>query len=234
VPVSKGNSQNRLASFMVARADPAASPRLESLEMPTGLTVAGPVQVFRTINNTAAISKEFSLLNQQGSRVLQGSIQIIPVKDSLLYVQPVYVLSENGQQPAFRDVIVYYNGSAAIDKTLIGALNQFPAFSGIAPTAPTPDAGVAPQPPVNGTARATVDSLLKDANAAYDAAQTALKNQDLAGYQQQIQKLGDILTNLAKARAAEQGAATGSSTTSTTTTTTKPKASGTQALGPSR
>ena len=67
--------------------------------MPTGLTVAGPVQVFRTINNTAAISKEFSLLNQQGSRVVQGSIQIIPVKDSLLYVQPVYVLSENGQQP---------------------------------------------------------------------------------------------------------------------------------------
>jgi hypothetical protein len=80
---------------MVARADPTASPRLESLEMPTGLTVAGPVQVFRTINNTAAISKEFSLLNQQGSRVVQGSIQIIPVKDSLLYVQPVYVLSEN-------------------------------------------------------------------------------------------------------------------------------------------
>ena len=72
VPVSKGNSQNRLASFMVARADPAAAPRLESLEMPTGLTVAGPVQVFRTINNTAAISKEFSLLNQQGSRVRAG------------------------------------------------------------------------------------------------------------------------------------------------------------------
>ena len=76
------------------------------------------MQVYRTINNTAAISKEFSLLNQQGSRVVQGSIQIIPVKDSLLYVQPVYVLSANGQQPAFRDVIVYYNGTAAIGKTL--------------------------------------------------------------------------------------------------------------------
>jgi uncharacterized membrane protein (UPF0182 family) len=235
VPVSKGNSQNRLASFMVARADPASTPRLESLEMPTGLTVAGPVQVYRTINNTAAISKEFSLLNQQGSRVVQGSIQIIPVKDSLLYVQPVYVLSENGQQPAFRDVIVYYNGSAAIDKTLIGALNQFPAFSGIAPPSGT-DTGTAPQPPVNGTARATVDSLLKDANSAYGAAQDALKNQDLAGYQQQIQKLGDILNELAKARAAEEGSASATSTTSssTTTTTSRPRASGTQALGPKR
>jgi uncharacterized membrane protein (UPF0182 family) len=229
VPVSKGNSQNRLASFMVARADPDALPRLESLEMPTGLTVAGPVQVYRTINNTAAISKEFSLLNQQGSSVKQGSIQIIPVKDSLLYVQPVYVLSSNGQQPAFRDVIVYYNGTAAIDKTLSGALSQFPAFSGI--TAP-PDTGNATQPPANPSARITVDSLLADANKAYAAAQNALKNQDLATYQQQVQKLGDLLDQLAKARATEQGTAPSSSTT---TTTTRAKSSGgTQAAGPSR
>jgi uncharacterized membrane protein (UPF0182 family) len=232
VPVSKGNSQNRLASFMVARADPEASPRLESLEMPTGLTVAGPVQVFRTINNTAAISKEFSLLNQQGSRVLQGSIQIIPVKDSLLYVQPVYVLSENGQQPAFRDVIVYYNGTAAIDNTLTGALSQFPAFSGVAPP---PDTGNATQPPVNPTARDTVDDLLNDANAAYAAAQDALRRQDLAGYQEQIQKLGGILDDLQKARAREEGTSSStSSSSSSTTTTTRARSSSTQALGARR
>jgi uncharacterized membrane protein (UPF0182 family) len=189
------------------------------------------VQVYRTINNTAAISKEFSLLNQQGSSVKQGSIQIIPVKDSLLYVQPVYVLSSNGQQPAFRDVIVYYNGTAAIDKTLSGALSQFPAFSGI--TAP-PDTGNATQPPANPSARATVDSLLSDANKAYADAQNALKNQDLAGYQQQVQRLGDLLDQLAKARASEQGSTPSSSTSSTTTTTRAKSSGGTSAAGPSR
>src|SRR6478672_10949037 len=126
------------------------------------------------------------------------------------------IFSSNGQQPAFRDVIVYYNGTAAIDKTLSGALSQFPAFSGI--TAP-PDTGNATQPPANPSARATVDSLLSDANKAYADAQNALKNQDLAGYQQQVQRLGDLLDQLAKARASEQGTTPSSSTSSTTTTT---------------
>src|SRR6478609_1064453 len=230
VPVSKGNSQNRLASFMVARADPDALPRLESLEMPTGLTVAGPVQVFRTINNTAAISKEFSLLNQQGSRVLQGSIQIIPVKDSLLYVQPVYVLSENGQQPAFRDVIVYYNGTAAIDKTLTGALSQFPAFSGIAPP---PDTGNATQPPPTVGTGTNVDDLLAQASRLSKEAQAALDAKDLGTYQQKVAELSDVLAQVIDARAKETGKPAGSTTSSSsTTTTTRAKSSSTQALGP--
>jgi uncharacterized membrane protein (UPF0182 family) len=229
VPVSKGNSQNRLASFMVARADPNAAPRLESLEMPTGLTVAGPVQVFRTINNTAAISKEFSLLNQQGSRVVQGSIQIIPVKDSLLYVQPVYVLSENGQQPAFRDVIVYYNGTAAIDKTLTGALSQFPAFSGIAPP---PDTGNATQPPPTAGTGATVDQLLAQANQLSKDAQAALDAKDLGTYQAKVKQLGEVLAQLVAARTKETGTTPTTSSSSSTTTTTRAKSSGTQALGP--
>src|SRR6478736_8700839 len=230
VPVSKGNSQNRLASFMVARADPAATPRLESLEMPTGLTVAGPVQVYRTINNTAAISKEFSLLNQQGSSVRQGSIQIIPVKDSLLYVQPVYVLSSNGQQPAFRDVIVYYDGTAAIAKTLSGALSQFPAFSGIAPP---PDTGNATQPPPTVGTGTNVDDLLAQASRLSKEAQAALDAKDLGTYQQKVAELSDVLAQVIDARAKETGKAAGSTTSSSsTTTTTRAKSSSTQALGP--
>jgi uncharacterized membrane protein (UPF0182 family) len=155
----------------------------------------------------------------------------------LLYVQPVYVLSENGQQPAFRDVIVYYGGTAAIGKTLNDALSQFPAFAGISPP---PDTGNATQPPPTVGAGTTVDGLLDDANAAYAAAQDALKAQDLAGYQAQIQKLGGILDDLAKARAKEQGEGGGATTpststpTSSTTSTTRPRSSGTQALGASR
>jgi hypothetical protein len=89
---------------------------------------------------------------------------------------------------------------------------------------------------VNGTARTTVDGLLAEANTAYQAAQDALKNQDLATYQAQITKLGGILGELAKARAKEEGASTGPSSTSSssTTTTTGPKSSGTQALGAPR
>ena len=229
VPVSNGNSQNRLASFMVARADPEAKPRLQSLEMPDGLTVAGPVLVDRTIQSTDAISKEFSLLNQQGSRVRQGTIQIIPVKDSLLYIQPWYVVSENGGQPAFRHAIVYYDGKAHFGDTVEGALCQFSQF-GPCGTAPPPTGPGGSAPPATN---ANVDSLLAQASAAYDAAQAALANSDLGAYQAKIKELGAILTQLDTARAAETGKAvkpksSASSTTSTTRPSTK---SGTQALG---
>ena len=85
------------------------------------------------------------------------------------------------------------------------------------------------QPPPT-TNNATVDELLKQASDAYDAAQKALAAKDLGEYQKQINQLGDILTRLDDARAAETG--TGKSSSSSTTTTTRPAGkSGTQALG---
>jgi uncharacterized membrane protein (UPF0182 family) len=231
VPVSNGNSQNRLASFMVARADPEASPRLESLEMPDGLNVAGPVQVNQTINTTDAISREFSLLNQHGSQVVQGAIQIIPVKDSLLYIQPWYVVSENGRQPALRHAIVYYGGEAHFGDDVEGALCQFSQF-GPCSTAP-PSGGTTDTTTPSTATNSTVDQLLTQANDAYAAAQAALAKQDLGTYQAKIKELGGILNQLANARAAEQGGSkSSSSSTTTTSTTTRPTGkTGTQALG---
>ncbi len=70
--------------------------KLESFTMPTGNnTVYGPVQVNSTILNTSDISQKFTLLNQQGSSVVQGSLQLIPIEDSLLYIRPIYVVSAN-------------------------------------------------------------------------------------------------------------------------------------------
>ena len=199
VPVSKGNSQNRLSAFMVARADPSAKQQLASFEMPSGLNVAGPVQVDRTINNTDVISKEFTFLNQQGSRVRQGSVQIIPVKDSLLYIQPIYVLSENGSQPAFRFVIVYYAGEAKFAKTVEDALVQFGQFGGLPPTAgPTTE-----KPPASGGS--SVDDLLRQASDAFNASQKALSEKDLGTYQEKVAELGRLLDQLATARGKEKG-----------------------------
>ncbi len=106
--------------------------------MPTGSnTVYGPVQVNSTILNTDTISEKFTLLDQKGSHVQQGSLQLVPIDDSLLYIRPIYVVSETQNQPAFRFVVVFYNGKAVIDTTVEKALSQFPAFQGLAPTTPT-------------------------------------------------------------------------------------------------
>ncbi len=237
VPLSKGDSQNRLAAFMVARADPNAAQQLESLEMPDGLTVPGPVQVNRTINTTQAISEKFTLLGRGGSEVGAGSIQIIPVKDSLLYVQPIYVISENGQQPTFGFVIVSYGGEAKFGATLEEALGQFPQFRQSGGDSPPTPPGGTPTPPGGSSTpgSGTIDDLLQQANAAFAEAQQALTAQDLATYQAKINQVGEILVQLASARAAEQRSTpttrpTVASTSSTTTTTRSANVRGAQAL----
>ncbi|MBK5289450.1 MAG: UPF0182 family protein, partial [Acidimicrobiia bacterium] len=230
VPVSKSDSQNRLSAFMVARADPNAKQRLESLEMPEGLNVPGPVQVDRTINTTKAISKEFTLLGDRGSTVVQGSIQIIPVKDSLLYIQPIYVQSENGGQPTFGFVIASYAGEAKFGTNLEDALLKFDQFrDAVPPPTTSENPNTTEPPPTSGTS--AVDDLLRQADAAYAAAQQALDNKDLGAFQAKVAELGDILTKLADARAAEQGSAKASGTTTTTTRAPAGSSSGAQALG---
>src|SRR4051794_15658340 len=127
VPVSKGNALQNLVSFMVARSGPNQYGRLQSFDMPTGSdTVWGPVQVNNTILNTDTISSRFTLLNQQGSSVVRGSMQLLPIDDSILYIRPIYVVSRGGRQPAFRFVVVFYGGVAKLGTSVEEALQQFP------------------------------------------------------------------------------------------------------------
>ena len=108
VPVSSGNSQTRLVSFLTADSDPGQYGKLQSFTMPQGQTVEGPVQVNNAIIRTPAISTAITLLNQQGSQILQGSMQLIPVGNSLLYVRPFYAQGRGeGSYPLFQFVVVY-------------------------------------------------------------------------------------------------------------------------------
>jgi uncharacterized protein len=108
VPVSSGNSQTRLVSFLAADSDPGQYGKLSSFTMPQGQTVEGPVQVNNNIVRTSAISQAITFYNQQGSAVIQGSMQLIPVGNSLIYVRPFYTQGRGeGSYPLFQFVVVY-------------------------------------------------------------------------------------------------------------------------------
>ncbi len=108
VPVSSGNSQTRLVSFLTADSDPGQYGKMQSFTMPQGQTVFGPVQVNNAIIRTPAISTAITLLNQQGSQIIQGSMQLIPVGNSILYVRPFYAQGRGGgSYPQFQFVVVY-------------------------------------------------------------------------------------------------------------------------------
>ncbi len=220
VPVSRDNRLTNLVSFMVAGSDPGQYGKLGSYVMPSGRTVVGPEQVNNTINNTEEISREFTLLGGQGSVVIQGSLQLIPVGNSLLYIRPIYVQGQSGSQiPALRRVVVVYNNVAKIANRVDGALAQF--FPGV-PTSPT--TATTPGSPTTTTSPSTqvpgsVADLLNQAADKYDSAQTALKAGDLGTYKTDIDAMGKLIQQA-------QGL-----TSPSTTTTTAPKTTTTTAGG---
>ena len=182
--------------------------------MPQSQSVLGPVQADNQINSTAEISRQITLLGQQKSSVEQGSLQVIPVGDSLIYVRPLYVQREGASgYPTFRFVIVLAPGKEPVlAATVNDGLNQ---IFGAAPAAPTPGQ-TTPTPSTGGT----VADLLNQASAAFNAAQAALKNGDLAEYQKDINQAGKLIDQAAKAAAATP--TTPSSPTTPTTPTTGP------------
>jgi uncharacterized membrane protein (UPF0182 family) len=130
VPVSPNSTRQNLTAVMFASADPGDYGQLTVYETPPGENVDGPELVQSTIVQNEAISTELTYLNQQGSQVLLGEVVAVPIANTLLYVQPLYVQSSNNPVPALKDVIVVYNGNAfhsqnaSLDNALCQVTNE--------------------------------------------------------------------------------------------------------------
>jgi uncharacterized protein len=209
VPVSAGNKQTRLVSFMTASSDPRNYGQMTAFEMPQGESVLGPVQIDNRIKSTPAVSQQLTLLNQQGSTVIQGSLQLIPVGNSILYIRPFYVQAAGESSfPQFRFVVVAYGGQdPVLASTVNDGLNQ---LFGLPPAEAAPTVPAPTTPPTSGS----VQDLLNQAADKYNQAQQALRNGDLGTYQQLVNQIGDLLNQ------AQQAGGGGGGTGATTTTTT--------------
>ena len=212
VPVSSGNSQTRLVSFLTADSDPGQYGKLQSFTMPQGQTVEGPVQVNNAIIRTPAISTAITLLNQQGSQILQGSMQLIPVGNSLLYVRPFYAQGRGaGSYPLFQFVVVYTQDYGAfcgptvqddLDQMLgqksavttcnvssgsqSGGTGSGSVTTTTTPTTTVPGTAATTVPPTTTTippATGSAQDLLNQAAAKLDQAQAALAAGKLGEYQ---------------------------------------------------
>ena len=95
----------------------------------------GPYQIEARIDQDPEISQQLSLWNQMGSKVILGNLLVIPVQDSLLYVEPLFIRAENGQLPELQRVIASYSDRVVMGDTLDLTLASL--FSNQAPPAPT-------------------------------------------------------------------------------------------------
>ncbi len=223
VPRSQGDRQQNLSAFMVAKSDPDEYGKLKAFVMPRGEQIDGPALVDARAAADTEISREITFLNQQGSEVKLGNVQVIPIETSLLYVRPLYVQSSRNPLPEFKRAIVVFGNKAVIGDSLAEALTKIfgdaPETLEETPGATPPVTVPGQTPPAGGPGdAATVQRLLGEAQAAYDAAQTALKAGDLAEYQKQINLVGD------RVKQAQSAAGSAVPASSTTTTTSGPTA----------
>jgi len=212
VPVSKDNKQTRLISFMTAKSDPTNYGELEAFVMPQGTNVIGPVQAANNIQSDVNISEQLTLLSRGGSSVRFGNLQLIPVGESVVYIQPIFV-QQTGQQgfPQFRFVAVFVPGgdqNPVIATSVQQGLNEL--FDLNTPEPEGPDTPPAPEDP-----DVTVADLLRDAAAKFTEADQALKDGDLGRYQDLVAEAQDLVNQAARVLSG-QGDGSGSNSTAPT------------------
>ena len=187
LPFSPANRDNMIA-WMAARNDSPNYGEVVVYRFPKDRLAFGPMQVESRINQDPQISQQLTLWNQEGSRVIRGNLLVIPIEDTLMYVEPLFLQAERSQLPELKRVIVASGPRIAMEESFEQAIAQVIGRRGpsVLPPAPAPTPGAA----------GTTDELIRDAVAAYTRAQQLLRQGDLAGYAREIERLGQLLRQL--------------------------------------
>ena len=126
------NKRDNLIAWLCVRSDGEDYGKMLVYKFPKQELIFGPMQVSARIDQDPVISQEMTLWNQQGSRVFRGSLIVIPIEKSLLYVQPLYLQATEGQMPELKRVIVAYGNRIAMESSLDNALAKI--FGGVVST----------------------------------------------------------------------------------------------------
>ncbi|MEP7273834.1 MAG: UPF0182 family protein, partial [Acidobacteriota bacterium] len=165
-------SKDNLASWMVARSDAEHYGKLAVYRFPKQKLVYGPKQVLVRINQDPEISRQLTLWNQRGSRAVFGTLLVIPIKESLLYIQPLYLSAESGKIPELRRVIVVAENQIAMEPTLQASLNR---LFGDGAMQMREQGGKAEAPVVAAPGPPESQKLVEEAKQSYDRAMEELK-----------------------------------------------------------
>lgn len=198
VPFTPRGKDN-LAAWMVARNDGAAYGKLRVYRLSRQRLVFGPQQIENRINQDTDISRQISLWDQRGSRVIRGDLLVIPIEESLLYVQPLYLQAEGGRIPELKRVVVAYENQVVMGETLDAALAEL--FGGAPGPARQPAPAVAAEAPV---ADSGFRALATEARRRYQAALQAQRELDWTRYGEEMRQLGALLDRLGAGRSEGQ------------------------------
>jgi uncharacterized membrane protein (UPF0182 family) len=202
-------SRPNMIAWVAARNDVPNYGQVFTYRFPADTTIFGPAQIEARIDQDPQISAQISLWNQSGSQVIRGNLIVIPVGESLLYLQPVYLQSTSAAFPEFQKIVVASPTTIVWGDTLAEALTALIAKQGVVTgpgTSPTPGPSVTPAPGVTPSPTATpapggelpadVTALVDYANTHFELAQAALRAGDFATYGDEMDKVQVALVRL--------------------------------------
>jgi len=199
--------RNNMNAILVARSDPDNYGELLTLDFPSNSAIEGPAQVNNVINQNEEISQQITLLSDRGSDIIFGSLVNLPINDSILYVQPLFIeaaasasdtgatTTGGGGIPELQTVILVYGEQVVQGQSFDAALAEL--FELDAPEAvPPPEEGepedgeqpTDPDPPSED-----LQAIVDEAGEVYADAQRALSDGDFATYGRLIEELGTLI-----------------------------------------
>jgi uncharacterized membrane protein (UPF0182 family) len=194
-PMVAANRPNMIA-WVAARNDGEHYGQRIAFRFPTDSSTLGPVQVQARIEQDDTISAQFALWDRSGARVIRGNLIVLPMGDSLLYMEPIFLQSEQARFPEFVRVIFVSQNRVAFAETVEDGLAQILGEEAVPPPVEEPPG----EEPGGGGGELPSDvaGLVARAQQLYDEAQTALEDGDLGRYQDRIDELASVLEALAE------------------------------------
>ena len=190
LPLTPSRKDNMIA-WMCARCDTPNYGDLIVYSLPKDKLIYGPMQVEARINQQPDISSELTLWGQQGSQVFRGNQLIIPIKNAFLYVEPVYLQSEQGQIPELKRVIVAYNNQIEMRSTLEESLQAIFNASG------SQDTTVVQQiKTIEKMVNTTLSQKAQEALDHYNKANSYLKQNNWTMYGKELQDMKNVLIEM--------------------------------------
>jgi len=202
------NGKDNMTGLLVARNDGEHYSELVLYRLPKERIIYGPSQIEAQINQDTNISKEFTLWSNSGSAYSRGNMFVIPIENSLMYVEPVYLEASNGSLPEVKRVIVVYGDRIAYESNLADALDTlFGEGAGDPLKSPTPATDGSQMSEGEGGSGGTtapgtdvqqysLEELARLANGAYEDAIAAQQRGDWAAYGEYLDQLSMYLNQM--------------------------------------
>ena len=191
-----GGARDNMVAWIAGRADPPEYGKLRVLRFPQDRVIFGPLQIEGRIDTDATIRQQLTLLcpTGSGSRCIRGNLLVLPVGNSFLYLEPLFVQATQSKIPELQRVVLATQDRIVMAETFERALDALfgqGTSPGQPPPGQPPPGQTQPGPPIGAIAE-----LVKSAGEHYQQAQDALKRGDFAEYGRLIKLLEDDLAKL--------------------------------------